>query len=122
MSRLTAEKVQELLRQADQIIEQCKNALDFETGNPKAERMLRNLKKFPHHFVLACVMDRQIKAQRAWIIPYQVGLEIGGFDFDSYERLSLNAAKALFQNRKLHREVDPDFGTSGLIGARAASS
>jgi endonuclease-3 len=106
MSPLTAEKIQDLLRQADQIIEQCRNALDFETGNPEAERMLRDLKNFPHHFVLACVMDRQIKASRAWIIPYHVGLKIGGFDFENYEKLGLNAAKALFQARKLHRFND----------------
>ena len=33
---------------------------------------LRDLKNNAYMFVLACVMDRQIKAERAWAIPHKV--------------------------------------------------
>ncbi len=35
-------------------------------------RVLSDINKMPHLFVLGCVMDRQIKAERAWDIPYIV--------------------------------------------------
>lgn len=35
------------------------------TGNNEADTLLNDLEKTPHAFVLACVMDRQIKAELA---------------------------------------------------------
>lgn len=65
--------------------------------------MLNNLKQFPHAFVLACVMDRQIKAERAWLIPYYVSKEIGGFEFEKLKKLNLASLKDIFKKRSLHR-------------------
>ncbi|MGE4385268.1 MAG: hypothetical protein AB7E39_05340 [Endomicrobiaceae bacterium] len=31
-------------------------------------KILNDLENYPHMFVLACLMDRQIKAERAWAI------------------------------------------------------
>ena len=40
--------------------------------NEEANAMLNDLEKYPHAYVLACLMDRQIKAERAWTIPYEI--------------------------------------------------
>ena len=39
------------------------------TKDPGADALLNDLANHPHAFVLACVMDRQIKAERAWPFP-----------------------------------------------------
>jgi len=73
------------------------------TGNLEADDLLNNLKQFPHAFVLACVMDRQIKAERAWQIPYYVSQEIGGFEFEKLKKVNLDSLKDIFKKRSLHR-------------------
>lgn len=59
------------------------------TGKPEADRLLNDLANFPHAFVLGCIMDRQIKAERAWSIPYHFANQIGDFSFTRLSRLSL---------------------------------
>jgi endonuclease III len=73
------------------------------SNNVDADKLLRDIKRYPHAYVLACVMDRQIKAERAWEIPYKVSQEIGGFDFDRLSRLSLAQIKGIFKKNRLHR-------------------
>jgi hypothetical protein len=51
------------------------------TGNSDADNLLNDLQNYPHAFVLACIMDRQIRAEKAWMIPYEIKTEIGTFDF-----------------------------------------
>ena len=48
-----------------------RNIVTF-TGNIQADNLLNDLENTPHAFVLACVMDRQIKAELAWQIPYLI--------------------------------------------------
>lgn len=72
-------------------------------GNLGADALLNNLKQFPHAFVLACVMDRQIKAERAWLIPHYISQEIGGFEYERLLKLDLDSLKDIFQKRSLHR-------------------
>ena len=76
------------------------------TGDKEADTLLNNLNQFPHAFVLACVMDRQIKAERAWLIPYFISQEIGSFKFKKLVRLDLNYLKEIFKKRSLHRFND----------------
>ena len=53
-----------------------------------ADHLLNDLAAHPHAFVLACVMDRQIKAERAWLIPYKVSERLGSFSMQRLEQLS----------------------------------
>ena len=39
---------------------------------------------YPHIFVLACVMDRQIDTVKAWQIPLKVAEEIGSNSFNAF--------------------------------------
>ena len=51
------------------------------------------LTRHPHAFVIACIMDQQIVANRAWLNPYLLSQRIGKpeepkFDFDTLLELS----------------------------------
>ena len=76
------------------------------TKNAAADKLLNNITDFPHAFVLASVMDRQIKAERAWLIPYYISQEIGGFDFEKLLELDLKFLKNVFVKKSLHRFND----------------
>ncbi|MBT9130092.1 MAG: hypothetical protein DDT42_00340 [candidate division WS2 bacterium] len=76
--------------------------IDF-TKNPEIDEVLNNIERYPHLYVLACVMDRQIKAERAWSIPYEVSKEIGSFEFTSLFKLKEQKIKEIFVSRNLHR-------------------
>ena len=58
------------------------------TGNEAADELLNDIKNYPHAFVLAWVMDKQIKAELAWLIPYRISTKLGGFEFSVLEELS----------------------------------
>ena len=73
------------------------------TNIPEANSLLNNLKKYPHLFVLACIMDKQIKAERAWKIPYKIGLHLKGFEFKYFEKLTRQQILQIFENETLHR-------------------
>jgi len=76
------------------------------TKNEAADNLLNDLNNFPHAFVLACVMDRQIKAEQAWLIPHLIRHEIGNFEFDQLFKLDLEFLKAVFRKKSLHRFND----------------
>ncbi len=67
---------------------------------------LNNMKDFPHAFVLGCVMDKQIKAERAWTIPYKVYQELGNFEIEFLADISLDKYKEMFDEGKYHRFND----------------
>jgi|SRR5205809_536266 len=72
-----------------------------------ANALLNDLSTHPHAFVLACVMDRQIKAEKAWLIPYRIAEKLGGFSLDSLLRLSpADVNRLMSQPEPLHRFVD----------------
>ena len=71
---------QTLFRAPKQLIQFTKEA--------EADTLLNDLDNTPHAFVLACVMDRQVKAERAWLIPYRISEKIGGFSMQSLMDIS----------------------------------
>lgn len=64
-------------------------------GNVDADNLLNDLENTPHAFVLACVMDRQIKAELAWLIPYRFAEKLGDFRFSTLARLNLQEVENL---------------------------
>jgi endonuclease III len=74
------------------------------TGVKEYDALLNDLERFPHAFVIACVMDRQIKAELAWAIPYKLKERIGDFEFTTLYNLSKKQAmKHLNSPSPLHR-------------------
>lgn len=72
--------------------------------NPAADRLLNDLDNHPHAFVLACVMDRQMKAERAWLIPYLISEQLGDFKIQTLGELSLEEVTRLMTTPEpLHR-------------------
>lgn len=71
-----------------------RNIVTF-TGNIQADNLLNDLENTPHAFVLACVMDRQIKAKLAWLIPYLISEKLGNFNFQTLAALSLQEVENL---------------------------
>jgi endonuclease-3 len=85
------------------------------TKEPSADALLNDLVNHPHAFVLACVMDRQITAERAWAIPYRVAQSVGGFSIGRLLKVTPARLKRLFARLHLHRF--PDTMSRNFAGA-----
>ena len=71
--------------------------------NRPANELVSNLKSYPHAFVIACVTDRRIKAERAWAIPYKLQERVGSFEFDDlYEIKKEELADYFNEPNSLH--------------------
>ncbi|MDD4495265.1 MAG: iron-sulfur cluster loop [Eubacteriales bacterium] len=64
---------------------------------------VNDIEHVPHAYVLACVMDRQLKSERAWTIPYRIKEIIGSFDISVLQAVSLDEYKKIFSDNALHR-------------------
>lgn len=77
------------------------------TGVVEADIMMNDLVNFPNAFVFGCVMDRQLKAEKAWLIPYNIRNKLGGFSMSELSKLSLRDIKRIMSRpQPLHRFVD----------------
>lgn len=102
----TQEKIVEILiKTGNELLKRPYSKIEF-TQNPEADELLNNIKGFPHAFVLASIMGRQVKAERTWLIPYEISKEIGGFEFSKLLELDLNQTKEIFERKSLHRFND----------------
>jgi endonuclease III len=73
----------------------------------EADALLNDLDTYPHAFVLACVMDRQVKAEKAWLIPYRISEKLGGFSMETLSQLSVaDVNRLMSQPVPLHRFVE----------------
>lgn len=76
------------------------------TGEPQTDALLNDLTDYPHAFVLGCVMDRQVKAEVAWRIPFRISEKIGGFSMEDLSALSAEDVMRLMSGPEpLHRFV-----------------
>ncbi len=91
-----------LAKQGKELLDQPRKKTEF-TKNTQADDLLNDLDRHPHVFVLGSVMNRQIKSERAWLIPYQIGQEVGSFEFQRLHSLPLDKIKKLFAEKHLHR-------------------
>lgn len=97
------------------------------TKNREADELLNDLSKHPHAFVLACVMDRQIKAEKAWVIPYKFREKLGSFEFGELQKLTQKQIQRLMTKPEtLHRfpeEMSKNFYEAiGLISEKYAGN
>ncbi|MBM4143129.1 MAG: hypothetical protein FJ225_06020 [Lentisphaerae bacterium] len=83
-----------------------KQVIQF-TRDPQADALLNDLTSHPHAFVLACVMDRQVKAEKAWLIPFRISEKMSGFSMEALNALSREDVNRLMaEPEPLHRFVD----------------
>lgn len=73
------------------------------SNNECIDAQLHDLKNYPYLFVLACVMDRQIKAEQAWSIPYKVCESLGVNNFEELSNSTEEQIINCFNKEKLHR-------------------
>jgi len=98
-----AEIVALLVQEGERLLKAPKSLIVF-IGDEDSDRLLNDLDGHPHAFVLACVMDRQIKAKRAWMIPYLFSQKLGGFGFATLQELSLaRVTELMTEPEPLHR-------------------
>jgi len=71
--------------------------------NPEINAFLNDIEQYPHAYVLACLMDRQIKAEKAWSIPFYVKEAVGSFTLDKLASCSLYFYQNLFIDQSFHR-------------------
>ncbi len=74
------------------------------SGNPQADDLLNNIEEYPHAFLLACMMDRQVRSERAWAVPYLLSQRLGGFDLEKLSTLPFYELKRhMSEPEPLHR-------------------
>ena len=86
--KLLIEKSKKLFKEDKAIV----HLVDDEGQNT----FLNDLENYPHAFVLACLMDRQINAERAWAIPYKIYKEVGTFNIYKLKENGKEYYKDLF--------------------------
>jgi len=73
------------------------------TKNSEWDLLMNDIDNYSHLYVLGCVGDKQITAERAWRIPMIIGEKIGGYEFEKFKKVSLEELKDVFINNSLHR-------------------
>lgn len=95
-----------LVEQGKKLFNEPQRLFHF-TNLVEADALIKNLATCPHAFVLACIMDRQVRTEQAWKVPYEISQKLGGFSMESLGQLSPADVKRLMsQPRPLHRYAD----------------
>lgn len=94
--------IEVLIDLGEKLLEHPRKKINF-TKNLEANKLVNNIEDYLHAFTIACIMDRQIRAERAWCIPYQVMQEIGSFKFTDLLDINEEQLIEIFKRRSLHR-------------------
>jgi len=73
------------------------------TDNEKTNLLLNDIENNPHVYVLACLMDRQIKAEKAWAIPQKIFDKLGTHNLSELAKIEKEKFVEVFEDNKLHR-------------------
>ncbi len=92
-----------LIQHGEELLAKPRALIPF-TPEYKANVLLNDLEHYPHAFVVACLMDRQYKAEKCWLIPYRFQQKLHSFKFARLTSLSLDEVHQLMsQPEALHR-------------------
>lgn len=95
-----------LIEHGEELFNAPKQPVRF-TNDHDIDELLNDLDSTSHAFVLACIMDRQIKAERAWAIPLRISEKIDGFSMEILTKLTQDEIKQLMtEPEPLHRFVN----------------
>ncbi|MCG8584961.1 MAG: hypothetical protein MI757_09645 [Pirellulales bacterium] len=95
-----------LVAEGQRLFDAPPTLLEF-TKHAEANALLNDLDNHPHAYVLGCIMDRQMKAERAWMIPYLFAEKLGDFSFQTVAELSLlDVTRFMSEPEPLHRFPD----------------
>lgn len=95
------DKIKLLIKKSKKLFEEDK-AIVHLVNDEKQNKFLNDLENYPHAFVLACLMDKKIKAERAWAIPYKIYKELKSFDIYKLKEKGKGYYKDLFNKNKFH--------------------
>ncbi len=73
------------------------------TGDEKVNELINDLEHYPHAYILACFMDRQIQAEKAWCIPYRIKEVLGDFSIPTLASVTKSRYEEIFRDKNLHR-------------------
>lgn len=73
------------------------------TSNKEADIFVKDISNNPEAFFIACLMDRGIKAEAAWIIPLTLRKLIGSIKMNELDKLSYEELEKIFVDNSLHR-------------------
>lgn len=93
------------------------------TAVDEADQLLNDLDSHPHAFVFGCIVDRQMKTEKPWLIPFRLAETLGDFAFSTLSSLTLQDVTTLMtEPEPLHRypeEMSKNlFSAIGRIGEK----
>jgi len=92
-----------LVARGEELLARPRRPVDY-AKHPQADALINDLKRHPHVFVLGCIMDRQIKAEKAWRIPYEIHRRTATRCFRELTALSrMDIHRAMGEPTMLHR-------------------
>ena len=92
-----------LIAYAKRQLDARKQKVNLIENHPELDAFISPLGEYPHAYVLACIMDRQISAENAWIIPHNIYEAIGSFEMTDLKKLSEEDTISLFLKTSKHR-------------------